>query len=356
MQRVSFGIVGSGFMGQSHAKALAAIPDACVRWICGRDTDKVSELASQVGGQGTTDLEEVLADPLVDAVLVCVPTGLHKDVAIEALRAGKRVLCEKPVALTLAEADAMIAAAAEAARRAGIVEGDREHLAAHFLMIGHVLRFWPEYEELQALNEQGAFGGIASLELERLSTAPKWADWFSDLSMSGGMVVDLMVHDFDIACSLLGVPQTVTAWGAKPPSGDWKHVHVLITFAGGGKAHVVGSHLMPPAYPFTSSVRVVGEQGAAEYRCTAGGTSVTDSAAMPSPLIYYSAEGVRYPLEEGVAADPYARQLAYFIGCVRENRAVERGTPLQAKTALAVALAARQSLATGTSVGIELTK
>ena len=68
MQRVSFGIVGSGFMGQSHAKALAAIPDACVRWICGRDTDKVSELASQVGGQGTTDLEEV---PLTRWSMLC---------------------------------------------------------------------------------------------------------------------------------------------------------------------------------------------------------------------------------------------------------------------------------------------
>ncbi|HAN94335.1 MAG: Gfo/Idh/MocA family oxidoreductase [Limnochordia bacterium] len=349
MERVGIGILGSGFMAQTHAKALAERPDAEIRWICGRNPQKVNDLAAQVGARGTTDLGQLLADPLVDAVVVCYPTGLHKEMTIQALEAGKKVLCEKPIALTLEDAEAMLQAAAAAARHAGVSEPDPQRLAAHFLMIGHVLRFWPEYERVLELKEEGKLGEIRAVELERLSTSPQWASWFADLSLSGGMVVDLMVHDFDMACALLGVPESVSAWGVPVPGGDWKHVHVVITFTGGQRAHVVGSHLMPPSYPFTSFLRVLGQKAAAEYRFVAGGGSVTDEGGAPNRLVLYGEEELQ-PEVAGFGEDPYARQLAYFLEWVRRGGAVERGTPSQAKTAVAIALAAREALASGCSV------
>ena len=133
-------VLGAGFMGGTHARAFARIPDVRVIGVSSRSADKAAALAQAVGAEPFTDLLELLHDPRVDAVSITLPTNLHAEVAIAALRAGKHVFVEKPLALTLAACDAVIAAAAEANR---------------VLMVAHVLRFWPEYMAIADLLRRG---------------------------------------------------------------------------------------------------------------------------------------------------------------------------------------------------------
>ena len=355
---IRFAILGAGYMGQKHAHILANHPHAKVTWITGRTEDEVKGIANEVGAKGTTDIWDVLNDPLVDVVIVAYPTALHRDVTIQALQAGKRVFCEKPIALTIEDADAMLEAARSAAQSGGINETDPDRLAAHYLMIGQVIRFWPEYTRIQHAASRGDLGEILTVELERLSTSPKWASWFQDTAISGGMTVDLMVHDFDIASALLGTPVEVTAWSIPKRYNDWKHVHALIKFESGRDALIIGSHVMPDSYPFSSAIRVIGDAAVAEYRYVAQDSLVgdVDKAKKDVLNLYYDTESITLDIDsKGVLSsnDPYERQLNYLINCIKKNAPVEMGTPTQAKTALGIALGARRSLETGRSVNMQ---
>ena len=200
--------------------------------------------SNPLGATPTTDLEAAIADPEVVAIDICLPTSLHRAVAERALDAGKHVFLEKPIALTVEDADA-IAAAAE---RSGKI-----------LMVGMVLRFWPEYVELQRRVAGGELGRARAVSTFRLSPPADWNDWMADRSQSGGTAVDLLIHDFDQMNMCLGTPRTVTA--SEPAPG---HLHALVEYDGAA-AIGEGSMAMPRSYPFSSSIRVLGEEGVAEY-------------------------------------------------------------------------------------------
>lgn len=356
---VHFGIIGAGNMGKKHARLLSARADSKVLWISGRTPDEVSDIAREVGAKGICDITPILEDPLVDAVVVAYPTYLHKGTTIQALQAGKMVICEKPISLTIEDADAMIEAASAAASSAGIDGDDPYQLAAHYLMIGHVVRFWPEYTEVLSKAEQGLFGDIQTVELQRLSTSPKWANWFENVSMSGGMTVDLMVHDFDVASALLGTPVEVTAWGVPASDDEWKHVYASIKFENGGHALIVGSHMMPDTYPFSSSMKVLGTKTMADYRYVSKEANVIESdTGTVNSLMFYddSSSSSSSSCQSGDSSvlllDPFERQVDYFVKCIQERKPVEMATPLQAKVALGMALAVRKSLQLGRSVNM----
>src|SRR5262249_39097345 len=152
-----------------------------VKWLASRT--RGGQVAESVGAEFTTDLDAVLADPEVDAVDVCLPTPLHRSVAERALAAGKHVLLEKPIALTVEDADAIVAAAAAVPDRV--------------FMVGMVLRFWPEYVELQRRMAARELGRPLAVQASRLSPPADWNDWMADHAQSGGPAVDLMIHDFD---------------------------------------------------------------------------------------------------------------------------------------------------------------
>lgn len=349
---VRFGVIGAGNMGKKHARLLSARADSDVLWISGRTTAEVNDIASEIGAKGICDIAPILEDPLVDAVVVAYPTSLHKDTTIQALQAGKIVICEKPISLTIKDADAMIEAASTAASQAGIDGDDAYHLAAHYLMIGHVVRFWPEYTEVLSKAEQGFFGDIHTLELQRLSTSPKWANWFENISMSGGMTVDLMVHDFDVASALLGTPLEVTAWGVPASNDEWKHVYASIQFENGCHALIVGSHMMPDTYPFSSSMRVLGTKAMADYRYVSGEANVIESDLNTvNSLMFYDDNDISLSGEDSdLLLDPFERQMDYFVKCIQKRKPVEVATPLQARVALGMALAVRKSLQSGRPV------
>jgi predicted dehydrogenase len=328
---IGVAIVGAGFMGGAHAANYAALADRVgVKWVCSRSGERAGKVAASVGGEVTLDLEDVLRDPEVDAVDVCVPTPLHREVTERALAAGKHVFLEKPIALTLDDADAIVDAAERSDRT---------------LMVGLVLRFWPEYVELARRLAAGDLGRPLAISTHRLSPPADWNDWMADRSRSGGVAVDLLVHDFDQMNRLLGKPRSVFA--REPTPG-----HVVAAVAYDGAEGVAeGSMRMPGSYPFSSSIRVLCEEGVAEYAFRAtpaaegeGNIGGVDPSLRGLRLYRSGAEPETITPE---VVDPWGPEIAYFVECVEQGRQPEEGTGEQAREALGISLAANRSLESG---------
>jgi predicted dehydrogenase len=311
-------LLGSGFMGTTHAACYAAI-GADVKVVAGHDAERVAE---PLGARAVTTWEAALELPGIDAVDVCLPTPLHREVAERSLAAGMHVLIEKPIALSLEDADAIGAAA-----------------DGRVLMVGHVLRHFPEIVELRRVVGSGALGRPLAASATRLSAPPDWNDWMLDEARSGGTLVDLAIHDFDVLAALLGPCARVHA---RAVAGR-RHVTVLAEHER-GEGLVEASHAMPASYPFTATLRVLCEHGVAEHRFVAGAADEVD-AAVVSALTISPADGE--PRRFSEAGDPWRAQIEHFLDCVETGAEPRDGTFAQARAALAVALAARRSLESG---------
>jgi UDP-N-acetylglucosamine 3-dehydrogenase len=327
---VRLAVLGAGFMGGTHGKAYAAMPDVEVAAIYAPRPDRAVPLADQLGTRWTDDLDALLRDPSIDAVDICLPTLEHRRVTEAALDAGKHVLLEKPITMTMEDADALVARSND----------------GPILMIAHVLRFWAEYVEIARRVHAGEIGSPRAGLATRRQPFPAWSALFSQADLTGGAVIDMMIHDYDALNWIFGDPVAVTAHGERNPrSGGIDRVQALIEYAGGATAMVDGGMMMPESYPFSSRIEVLGERGALEYAFRAGGRSVEMGAGV-NDLDLFPAEGdpERLKLEGG---DPYHAECAYFIGCIRSGERPSRAMPADARTALALALAARQSCEAG---------
>lgn len=324
------GILGAGFMGGTHARALAALPGVQVAAISSRNHEKAAALAAEVGATATTDPWAVVADPTITAVSITLPTHLHREYAVAALQAGKHVLLEKPMGLTLADCDA-IAAAAQAGNR--------------ILMLEHTLQFWPEYTHLVEVVQSGRLGKPLSATAQRLATMPAWADWFANADQSGGEVLDLHIHDLDMLNLLFGAPRSVYSLGQRGASGGFDQALTLLDY-GDVKASAEGNAMMPAGYPFSCSIAVRCERGAVEYSLRAAGAQVDSAAQGINDLLLYE-EGQPAQKLEGGPGGPYENAMAHFIECVATGAAPRFGTPAQGRLAVQTALAARRSIETG---------
>ena len=326
---VTVAILGGGFMGASHAANYKALGDRVrVKTVASRSPDSAARVAEIVGAEATGDLDAAIRDPAVDAVDICLPTPLHREYAERALAAGKSVFLEKPIALTIEDADAIVAAAS----RSDAV-----------FMVGMVLRFWPEYAELQRLVAAGTFGRPKAVSTSRLSPPADWNDWMADRSQSGGTAVDLLIHDLDQMNWLLGTPRTIYA--SEPTLG---HVHAVIEYDGASGV-AEGSMAMPRSYPFSSSIRVLCENAVAEYGFSAApvegeGNIGASSSARGLRIFPHEGEPEIVPVE---SADPWGPEIEEFVSCVEQGRQPVQGTGEQARLALRASLAAVRSLESG---------
>lgn len=329
---MKIGILGSGFMGGTHARAYKKIKGVEVAAVSSLNLDKAEKLASEVGGRATTDNMAIINDPSIDAISNTLPTHLHAEYTIAALKAGKHVLLEKPFALTAAGCDGMIAA---------------QKASGKSLLVAHVVRFWGDYVALVDFIHSGKLGKPISAVATRLSQLPGWADWFLNPTWSGGAVLDLCVHDFDVLNWVFGAPKTVYARGREYRPGLWNDIHASVDY-GHAEGVVEGSEFMPQGYPFTCSLRVLCEGGVAEFTFRAGGVSVEMGGG--SSLTVYEA-GKAYSLE-AKPGDAYENQAAYFVDCVRSGRMPSIGTAEQARLAVLTANGARQSMESGAVVSL----
>ena len=296
------------------------------------DADGRAALAEPLGAEVVTDdWEAAIAAPGVDAVDICLPTPLHRPVAERALAAGRHVLLEKPIALTLEDADAIGAAAAASGR---------------VLMVGHVLRFFPEVVELRrVLGDRRARARRWPPPRSGCRRPPDWNDWMLDPERSGGTLVDLMIHDFDIVGALLGPARRVHARAAA----GGRHVHGARRARGRRGRRSRAATRCRRRIPFTAGLRVLCE------RRRASSTGSWPAPATRSPTRRRSSPCSRiHPAEAGRAtfssrAATRGRAQIERLPRLRRGAAPSPrdGTLAQARAALAVALAARRSIASG---------
>ncbi len=209
---VRIGLVGVGFMGMIHYLAARNLKGARVAAVCSRDPKKLAgdwrDIRGNFGPRGEMmdlsavkkydRLEALLADPEIDLIDVCNPTHLHPETALKTLRAGKHVLVEKAIALTAADADAMLDAAAKAGR---------------LLMVAHVLPFIPEFAYAAQAIRSGRYGRVLGGHFKRVIARPDWSAEIGDASKTGGPAVDLHIHDTHFIGLVCGVPRQVFSSG-----------------------------------------------------------------------------------------------------------------------------------------------
>src|SRR5680860_17068 len=209
-------ILGAGFMGSTHARAFAQIPGVEIASIYAHSEKRARPLAEELGTTFTDQLDRILRDESIDAIDNCLPTPRHRPVTEDALAAAKHVLLEKPVALTDGDAEALVELGAKSDK---------------VFMIAHVLRFWPEYMELAKLVQSREYGRPVSALAFRRQPFPAWSDLFARPDLTGGAVIDMMIHDFDALNWIFGTPAAVTAKGLRNPrSAGWDQVQVLIDY------------------------------------------------------------------------------------------------------------------------------
>lgn len=193
-------VIGAGTISKRHLDGYKAMPNVTLAAICDLNEERAWELAREYGAEkACADYREVLADPSVDAVSIVTPTFTHGKIVGEALAAGKHVLCEKPPALTYAEA----LENEEAAKKAGKV-----------LMYGFVVRFMDSSKYLKEYIDAGRMGEIYYAETSRMSNTSNIGGWFRDKTKAGGgMLMDAAIHQLDLMLWLMGYPKVKSVKG-----------------------------------------------------------------------------------------------------------------------------------------------
>jgi len=324
------GVIGLGFMGSTHIQALLSISGAELAAVCSRDEKKLSgdlrAIQGNTGGPGARlnfsdvakyrEMRQMLEDPGIDAIDICLPTCQHSAVAIDAIRAGKHVLVEKPMALDAASAGLMIAEA-------------RSH--DRVLMVAHVLRFFPMYAALRDVLSSGRIGVARSAKFERRCAAPTWSGWLADAQQSGGGVFDLLIHDVDMCLHLFGKPETVSATGYEALASGVDVITAQFHYPGRRTAIVTGGWHHPKSYPFSMEYTVVADGGTVDYS-----SSVTEPrpSGSGSPALYL-ADG-KTELLPMADRDGYRAEIEYFLDCCRHSRAPDLCPPEESAAAVAL--------------------
>jgi len=331
MKRV--GIVGAGLIGGMHAERWARLPVELVGFYT-RAPAHARAAAERYGGRAFPSLETMLAE--VDVVDICTPTPSHKDLVLAAAAAGKDILCEKPMARHLRDAQEMIAACESAGVR---------------LFMAHVVRFFPEYAHAKAVLDGGHLGRPGVIRAVRGGNypAPDTQNWYVDFEQGGGVIMDMLIHDIDYARWCFGDVARVFARGLTfSEVTDADHVLLTARFNNGAIGHLEGSWAFPPGN-FRTRLEIAGD----------GGLLEVDSLQRPPIQVTLKQEGTglaagvpvpESPMHPG--DDPYYREIAHFFECLQSGEEF-LVTPQDGLEALRIALAAIESLRSGRPVDVE---
>lgn len=327
---IRFAVLGAGGMGALHVSSIAAFPDATVTWVADVDAARAERLAATVGAQTTTSMEEALASGEVDAVVIALPTEHHREATELAASHGAHVFCEKPMARTPEDCQAMI----DACDRAGVR-----------LMIGHVVRFFDEYATIKRLLDAGTIGRPGMVRASRLN-GPVMANkaWFADLQRNGGLVCDLMIHELDTLRWYFGGVERVFAHGLSytPHQPTRDYAMASLRFHNGATALVEASWAHAG---FRTAIELSGQHGIIRHASDTGATLTLERTATngpASPIVH------RRPL----TTNPYRRELRHFIDGIRaDNPFLIDGE--EGLAAVALACAILESMQTGRAIHFE---
>ncbi|MBI2302214.1 MAG: Gfo/Idh/MocA family oxidoreductase, partial [Armatimonadetes bacterium] len=250
--------------------------------------------------------DDLLADADVDMLDICLPTPMHADAVVKALEAGKHVQCEKPIALTVADADRMIAAAKANGR--------------HFT-VGQVIRLWPEWSFVKQALDDGRFGQLVALNIRRVISKPAWsADLATNLGFNGGPLIDLHIHDVDFILYLLGKPKRLLCTG--------KHVGRIVTYISvafdyGDEARIVSAQVgmaSTKARPFQHSFEVYFENATLSH------TVGTEPEGLDAAQGQSGSQVLTIYHDDGTASQPdlppgdgFGYELQHAVDCVNNH-------------------------------------
>jgi UDP-N-acetylglucosamine 3-dehydrogenase len=291
--RIRIGILGAGAMGSAHAAAYRAIDDVEVAGVFSRSRGKAENAARICGAKAFTDPMQLIDDPSIEAIDVCLPTPVHPEFVSSALKRGKHIFCETPFALRLEDAEKMI----ELARKEKRV-----------LLVGLLMRSAAHYEHIKQVAETREHGKLLSVTTYRLGSylrggAADHKEHYSDPS------TELMTFDFDFVQWLLGPPARVTATAATEREAPGE-ISALLDYGASSSATVLASGLMPGSFPFSAGFRVLFERGAFELAL------VFQDGPPKIAFTFFPLEGS--PETVAIAGhDPFEKELRYFIACIR---------------------------------------
>ena len=337
---VRIGIVGVGFMGMIHFYGAKKLRGGKVTAICTRNPRKLagdwSSIQGNFGPRGSrnedltavarySEITQLLHDPKVDLVDICLPTDQHAAAAIAALRAGKHVLVEKSIALELRDANHMVAEAKRTGRH---------------LLVAHVLPFFPEFAFARQVIQSGQYGKLIGAHFKRIISKPTWSEDIASLEKTGGPGVDLHIHDTHFIGLVCGVPKQVYARGTTEDGYvQYLTTHYLyddptlcVTCSSGA--------ICQPGRPFVHGYEIYLEKATLLYESgtqplavlTADGKTAHPKLGSGDPIVAFTAE-LQHAIQVirgKVAAAELASELARhaLLLCQREAQSVLTGRPV----------------------------
>ncbi|HEV2207201.1 MAG TPA: Gfo/Idh/MocA family oxidoreductase [Verrucomicrobiae bacterium] len=338
--KVNVAVVGLGFMGVTHLRAYQAIDSANIAAVCDAVRLPVNGVLAGVAGNikksddiqlGAAvkvfrQLEEVLADPDVDLVDLCTPTPLHHDQAIAALKAGKHVLCEKPLARTSAAAREIVQTVEQ---------------AAGFLMPAMCMRFWPGWSWLKTVVQEQTYGKVLAASFRRLSEMPAWSKQgtYTAGTDLGGALFDLHIHDTDFVNFLFGRPAAVFSTGVAQGGNVIGHVVTQYLFPSGPAVHAEGGWLLAKGFQMAYTLHC--ERATLDFELGRGADALQVTAHGQAP------QTVKFDGPDG-----YGQEVRYAVECVRTGLAPAVVTARDGLTALEICEAEEKSISTGQVVRV----
>ncbi len=321
------GIIGCGTMGGFHAGFYRQIPDCQLAGVYDIAEEKRNKFAEEFKIKPFSSYDEMLKED-IDIIDICLPTSLHKEYVLKAAEKKKNIFCEKPIARNLEDGKMMV----ESCKNAKVK-----------FMVGHVLRYFHEYAKAKEVIDSRTLGNIGVVRAMRGGAFPHaWQEWYADYQISGGLVLDMIIHDFDFLRWCFGDVKRVYAKGMI--NRGYKFIdYALVTlrFKSGVIAHVEGTWAHPPG-GFRTKLEVAGSKGLLNF---------DSSDSLPIHMEVKDTgggRGVAVP-ESPIKESPYLLELKHFVNCVINNKEPDI-TGKDALKALEISLAALESIETGRPV------
>lgn len=306
------GLIGCGFMGTMHANCYKNIPGVTLAAVADIRPEKAAEIATGTDAVIYADGKDLIANAQVDVIDICLPTYLHAEYALLAMDKVGYLFVEKPVTLTVNEADALLKKSEETGCQ---------------VQVGQVIRFWDEYVALREMVQENRYGKVVNANFRRISPSPDWGwnNWLHDVALSGGAAQDLHIHDVDYVLSLFGQPKAL--YSVKNNLGEANsYVNTLMQYDD-FVVGVEGTWDLPSSHPFQATFRVVFENAVVENNggfmlytkegaskieiekkelVAQGGTqgNISDLGGYYNELVYFTSQAAaEKPIEQASLAD-----------------------------------------------------
>lgn len=329
-------IIGAGGIGNVHGEAYLQIPGAQVVAVADIRLEHAQKLADKHSASAYPSLEELLEHEKPDMADVCVPSYLHKALSIQCMQHDLNVLCEKPMALSLVDAQAM----ADCAMQNGVM-----------FMVAQVIRFWPEYAYLKQVVEKATYGRLVQASFTRTCGVPLWTwdNWYTDPLRSGLAPFDLHVHDADYVQYLLGRPSRVHSVAINQPEHTISYISTRYTFDQDVFVEAEAGWY-PGLVPFVAKYRAVFESAVLDYN---GETLTLYAAPNAAPCKVDVASGMTMGANINLSnLGPYYTEIAYFIQCLQDRVPPAVVTPQQSVDSIKLVTAEIESARTGCIVDL----